>query len=75
MWLGQDVAEKTIFKCARRAGEALNLAAMKMAELPLPAVFAAQLTHVKELNLCRNKLFNGDLLFEVRCKTHRSRDT
>ena len=54
-----------MFKCARRAGNVLNLAAMKLAELPLPAVFAAQLAHVKELNLSRNKLFNGDLLFEV----------
>lgn len=29
-------------------------------------VFETQLVHIKELNLARNKLFNGDMLFQVR---------
>lgn len=59
------MAEKTILKCARKMDDSLNLAVMKLAELPLVAVFESQLVHIKELNLARNKLFNGDVLFEV----------
>jgi Leucine-rich repeat (LRR) protein len=61
----QDVAEKTVLKCARRGGECLSLSVMKLAELPLRDVFETQLAQLTELNLSRNKLFNGDILFEA----------
>ena len=36
---------------------------MKLGELPLVDMFATQLTLLKELNLSKNNLFNGDILF------------
>jgi leucine-rich repeat protein SHOC2 len=54
-----------VLKVARRGGESMSLAVMKLAELPLLDVFETQLTQLTDLNLSRNKLFNGDDLFEA----------
>ncbi len=65
------MAARIAAKCAKKGQETLNLSGMRLAELPVTQVFMEQLISLQELNLSRNQLFNGDILFEVRFFTAR----
>eukprot|EP01041_Mallomonas_annulata_P003497 gene3497-6960_t len=59
------VVAQTLNKCADKQNDALNLGSMRLTALPDEMRQNPELQCITDLNLSKNQLFNGDLVFET----------
>jgi Leucine-rich repeat (LRR) protein len=64
----EDVATHMIKKVAKKQLTALSLCSMRMSDFPELKLILPDLQCLREVNLSKNNLFNGDRLFEALCQ-------
>ena len=64
----EDVATHMIKKVAKKQLPALSLCSMRMSDFPDLKLILPDLQCLREVNLAKNSLFNGDKLFEALCQ-------
>jgi len=61
----EDVCTKMIEKALRQRHHVLNLTSLKLSQLPDFSLVFHEMQMITEVNLSKNNLFNGDLVFQV----------
>ena len=64
----EDVATHLIKKVAKKQLVSLSLCSMRMSDFPELTLILPDLQCLREVNLSKNNLFNGDKLFEALCQ-------